>query len=52
MPSVWLTPRKTKKGRVWLVRWQTCVNGVRRWGAKSCGPFKAFAEEFAQKKKE
>jgi len=34
------------------VRWETTTGGVRRYGAKSCGPFKAFAEEFARKKKE
>lgn len=52
MPSAWLESKPGKKGRVWLVRWESVSKGVRSRGSRSCGPLKEFAEKFRAKKME
>ncbi len=52
MPSAWVESKPSKRGRVWLVRWESVSDGVRSRGSKSCGPLKEFAEKFRAKKLE
>lgn len=52
MPSAWLESKTTKKGRVWLVRWEAVSKGVRTRGSMSCGPMKEHAEKFRARKLE
>ena len=52
MPSAWIEPKTTKRGRVWLVRWEAVNKGVRTRGSMSCGPLKEHAEKFRARKLE
>ena len=52
MPSAWIESKPGKRGRVWLVRWESVTKGVRSRGSRSCGPLKEHAEKFRSKKLE
>jgi integrase len=52
MPSVWVEPRRNKRGRTWLVRWEVEIRDPETGAVKSylrdsesCGPSKAYAEK-------
>lgn len=50
MPSVWVESRQGKRGRTYLVRWETQVSGRRLAGSLSAGRFKAMADKIAHEK--
>ncbi len=52
MPSVWIEKRNNRLGKSYVVRWEWSAGGERRVGSEAGGPFKAFAEKFAERKRE
>lgn len=52
MPSVWIGSRSGKRGKVWVVYWETRRDGIRTTGERSCGPHKALADKFATQKRQ